>query len=66
MTRGEWTSNSDNVSLMKEKSGISPNAFKKENGTIGPLLGKLGQLGTGAERGENTNFASTPASCLKE
>lgn len=47
MTRGEWTSNSDNVSLMKEKKWHFSMHSRKKDGTIGPLLGKLGQLGTG-------------------
>lgn len=48
MRRGVWTSNSDNISLMKEREVAFLNAFnsRKKHGTAGPQLGKLGKLST--------------------
>ena len=48
MRRGVWTSNSDNISLMKEREVAFLNAFnsRKKHGTAGPRLGKFGKLST--------------------
>lgn len=45
MRRGEWTSNSDNVSLMKEKKVAFLNAFKKERGDNRPTAWEVRPTG---------------------